>query len=212
MGKLVIKHQGNKIDDVNLRLGDTVIGRDPACDIVLKDDKSVSKKHAVIKTVGMKSSIEDLGSTNGTFLGHRRIRRHDLKSGDSIVIGEHELVYRDEVSLDAPTFGARPGAPAAPATEVPQEKTKIITAYSQLIGVIGDQRGRRIPLVKDETVIDNPGKSPARIYRTPDGFVLSAQVGPGEPRINDRPVPPGGQILESGDVIEVAGTKYQFTK
>jgi len=73
-------------------------------------------------------------------------------------------------------------------------------------------KGKRVPLVKEETLLDNPGKSPARIYRGPDGYVLHAQLGPGEPRINGKPVPPGGQILESGDIVEVAGTKFEFAK
>lgn len=209
MGKLVIKFQGNILDDVGLKLGDTTIGRDPGCDIVLKNDNAVSKKHAVIKTVGMKSAVEDLGSTNGTFIDDKRIKRHELRRGDTIVIGEHELVYRDEVALDAPAFGSRPPARAA-APETSQEKTKVISAYSQLLAVDGKDKGKRVPLVKEETVLDNPGKSPARIYRTPDGYVLSAQIGPGEPRLNGKPVPPGGQLLENGDFIEVAETKFQL--
>jgi predicted component of type VI protein secretion system len=211
MGKLVIKSQGNRIGEVSLKLGDTTIGRDPACDIVLKNDKSVSKKHAVIKTVGNKSTLEDLGSTNGTFIENERVRRHELRRGDTIIIGEHELVYRDDVALDAPAFGSRPAAPAVlPADS--QEKTKIITSFAQLLAVDGKDKGKSVPLVKEETVLDNPGKNPARIYRTPDGYVLSAQVGPGEPRLNDKPVPPGGQLLASGDIIEVAGTKFQLRK
>jgi hypothetical protein len=210
MGKLVIKSKGSKVGEFTLKLGDMTIGRSPACDIVLKDDKSVSSKHAVIKTVGTKSTIEDLGSTNGTLLEARRIRRHLLQRGDTIIIGEHELVYRDDVVLDAPAFGARPAAPAAPEDSL--EKTRLITGYAQLLGVDGKDKGKRVPLMKEETIIDNPGKSPARIYRTPDGYVLSAQVGPGEPRINDKPVPPGGQLLAKGDIVEIAGTKYQMLK
>lgn len=211
MGKLVIRCRGSMIDDVGLKLGDTIIGRDPACGIVLKDDKSVSKKHAVIKTVGNKSTLEDLGSTNGTLIETKRVTRHELRHGEIIIIGDHELIYRDDIVMDAPKFGSRPVYPAAP-PETSQEKTKIITACSQLLAVEGKDKGKRVPLVKEETVLDNPGKSPARIYRTPDGYVLSAQIGPGEPRLNDRPVPPGGQLLASTDLIEVAGTKYQFLK
>jgi hypothetical protein len=194
---------------VSLKLGDTTIGRDPACDIVLMNDNSVSKKHAVIKTVGNKSTLEDLGSTNGTFIEDKRIARHELRHGETILISEHELIYRDDIVLGAPTFGSRPAFPAAP-PEASQEMTKIITAHAQLLAVEGKDKGKRVPLVKEETLLDNPGKSPARIYRAPDGYVLSAQIGPGEPRLNDKPVPPGGQLLESGDVIEVAGAKFQF--
>lgn len=209
MGKLIVKSKGSHVGEFNLRLGDMTIGRSASCDIVLKDDPSVSSKHAVVKTVGTQSSVEDLGSTNGTLFDGKRIKRHLLRRGDAIIIGEHELVYRDDMALDAPAFGARP---AAPAPEDALEKTRIITAYAQLVAMDGPNRGKRVPLVKEETVIDNPGKNPARIYRSPDGYVLSAQVGPGEPRLNDKPVPPGGQLLAKGDIVEVAGTKYQFLK
>jgi hypothetical protein len=209
MGKLVIKYQGDWVGEASLKLGETTIGRNPASDIVL-GDKSVSSEHALIKTVGARSTIEDLGSTNGTYIGTERIERHELKHGDTIVIGEHSLVYRDDPNLEAPAFGKRPSAPAVPA--VTQEKTRILNAFAQLLGVEGKHKGARVPLVQDTVVIENPGKNPARIYRTGDGYVLHAQVGPGEPRLNDRPVPPGGQLLENGDIVEVAGTKYQVFK
>jgi hypothetical protein len=209
MGKLVIKYRGNHIRDVSLKLGDTTIGRDPACDVVLMSDEAVSKKHAVIKTVGNKSTLEDLGSTNGTFIGDKRIARHELRHGETILISEHELIYRDDIALGAPTFGSRPAFPATP-PETSQEMTRIITAFAQLLAVEGKDKGKRVSLKKEETLLDNPGKSPARIYRTSDGYVLSAQIGPGEPRLNDKPVPPGGQLMENGDIIEIAGTKFQL--
>jgi len=208
MGKLTIKTQGNQVGEVDLKLGEMTIGRDPACDIELKDDKSVSKQHAVIKTVGRKSTIEDLGSTNGTFIDIERIERHELRHGDTIIIGEYELRYRDVIELDKPASGNRPAARSASMTS--QENTRIITAHAQLIAVEGRDKGKSVPLVKEETVLDNPGKNPARIYRTAEGYVLHAQTGPGEPRLNDRPVQAGGLLLESGDIIEVAGTKYQL--
>jgi hypothetical protein len=208
MGKLVIKRPGKQTGEVNLKLGDMIIGRHTTCDIVLKDDKSVSGKHAVIKTVGRKSTIEDLNSTNGTFVENQRIKQHELRSGESIIIGDHVLVYRDVVVLDAPAYGG-PSAGSSITSNTSQERTKIIRAHAQLVVMEGKDKGRQVPLVKEETVIDNPGRNPARIYRGEDGYVLHAQLGPGEPRINDRPVPHGGQILENGDIVEVAGTKYQ---
>jgi hypothetical protein len=208
MGKLVIKTPGKQTGEVNLKLGDMMIGRHTTCDIVLKDDKSVSGKHAVIKTVGRKSTIEDLNSTNGTFVGNQRIKQHELRNGESIIIGNHVLVYRDVVALDAPAFGG-PSAGSSITSNTSQERTRIIRSHAQLVVMEGKDKGRQVPLVKEETVIDNPGKNPARIYRGEDGYVLHAQLGPGEPRINDKPVPHGGQILENGDIVEIAGTKYQ---
>ncbi len=210
MGKLFIKFQGKPISDVNLKLGDTTIGRHATCDIVLNNDKSVSGTHAVIKTVGQKSTLQDLESTNGTFIESKRITQHELRHGETIVIGEHELIYRDNLALEAPAFSKGPGASAAAANSL--ERTRVISMHAELVAVEGKDKGNRVSLVKAETLLDNPGKNLARIYRVDDGYVLHAQLGPGEPRINDRPVPHGGQILENGDIIEIAGTKFQFVK
>ena len=54
--------------------------------------------------------------------------------------------------------------------------------HAQLVAVEGKDTGKRVPLLKEETLLDNPGKNPARIYRGDDGYVLHAQIGPGEPR------------------------------
>lgn len=209
MGKLVIKFQGKLIGEVNLKLGDVKIGRKPGCDIVL-DDQGVSSEHAVIKTVGMKSTIQDLNSTNGTFIENERVQQHELRHRETIIIGKHTLIYRDDLSLDAPALGKQPTVAQAPSTS--PDKTIILTAFAHLLAVEGANKGKSLPLVKELVTLDNPGKNPARITRTSAGYLLEAALGPGEPRLNDKPVPPGGQLLENGDIIEVAGTKYQVYK
>ena len=210
MGKLVIKFRGQPVSDVNLKLGETTIGRYATCDIVLNNYKSVSGTHAMIKTVVKKSTLQDLGSTNGTFLETKRVKQHELQHGETIFIGEHELVYRDDFVLGASGFGKGSGASAASADSL--ENTQVISMHAQLVAVEGKDKGKRVPLMKEETLLDNPGKNPARIYRGDDGYVLHAQLGPGEPRVNNKPVPHGGQILENDDIIDVAGTKFQFVK
>ena len=107
MGKLVIRFEGKLVGEVNLKLGDMKIGRKADCDIIL-DDALVSGEHALVKTVGMKSNLHDLDSTNGTFIGDKRIKQHALRHGETIIIGGHSLIYREDVNLDAPTFGKRP--------------------------------------------------------------------------------------------------------
>lgn len=209
MGKLVIKYRGRPLGEVNLKLGDTKIGRRPGCDIVL-NDAGVSGEHAVIQTVGLKSTIRDLDSTNGTFVENKRVKEHPLRHGETIIIGEHMLVYREEFDLDKPALGNRPAAATAAAAA--QEETTVLTAFGQLLGVEGKEKGKRLPLVKNEVVLENPGGRPWRILRTPEGYVMHAAAGPSEPRVNGKPVPPGGQPLESGDIIEAAGTKYRFFK
>jgi hypothetical protein len=60
------------------------------CDITIKDQK-VSKKHVRIKEIGSKIIIEDLKSTNGTFVNNERIIAIELQSGDLIAIGDTKM-------------------------------------------------------------------------------------------------------------------------
>jgi len=210
MGKLVIKFQGKLVGEVSLKLGETKIGRKPGCDVVL-DETIVSGEHAVIRTVGMKATIQDLGSKNGTFIENQRVTQHELRHGETIVIGSHSLMYRDDPNLDARALDKRQAPPAA-AGEAHNVTTELVS-FAQLLAVDGKDKGKRVPIVKETITIDNPGKSPARISRTPDGYLLEpAAVGPGEPKINDKPIPPGGHFLDDGDIIEVAGTRFRFSE
>ena len=63
-----------------------VIGRSSDLDMVLVEDM-VSRKHAKIVTDEKGVAIQDLGSTNGTFVNGEKIRKVDLKDGDRILIG-----------------------------------------------------------------------------------------------------------------------------
>ena len=63
-----------------------IIGRSSELDIVLVEDM-VSRKHAKITLAGGKITIEDLGSTNGTFVNGEKVKTSRLKEGDRILVG-----------------------------------------------------------------------------------------------------------------------------
>ncbi len=89
--------------------GDTVIGRAPGCAIVLSDDY-VSSRHARIVERGGRVWVEDLGSTNGTLLNGRPVRRAAaLRAGDRLQLGRTVLAFRVEPPVGPP---ARAGAGA----------------------------------------------------------------------------------------------------
>lgn len=64
------------------------LGRDPVCELTLSDPR-VSRKHAVIRREAAEYVLEDLGSTNGTFVNDERITRKQLTAGDMIRVGDH---------------------------------------------------------------------------------------------------------------------------
>ena len=78
------KYQGGEFP---LRMDrEIIVGRSSELDMVLVEDM-VSRKHAKITTTGDQIVIQDLGSTNGTFVNGEKIKKVRLKEGDRILIG-----------------------------------------------------------------------------------------------------------------------------
>jgi pSer/pThr/pTyr-binding forkhead associated (FHA) protein len=79
-----------------------IVGRSSDLDLVLVEDM-VSRKHAKIVTDTKGVSIQDLGSTNGTFVNGEKVRKVDLKDGDRILVGTSIIKL---VALDGELTGA----------------------------------------------------------------------------------------------------------
>lgn len=94
------------------------LGREPGNDIMVNDPE-VSRKHARLKKIGTQYLLEDLGSTNGTFLqGNRVSLPVMLQSGDEIMIGERVILRYEMTEFDPNATIASPRrevvSPAAP--------------------------------------------------------------------------------------------------
>ena len=99
---LVVRSGGGRAGETFVaREAQTTIGRSPDCDIFL-DDVTVSRKHAVIVATRRRaSSIEDLGSLNGTFLNRKRIESAQLEDGDELQIGKYRLTFLEPLMATA---------------------------------------------------------------------------------------------------------------
>ncbi len=69
----------------------TTVGRHPDSDIFL-DDVTVSRHHCRFLSDGAALSVEDSGSTNGTYVNGARVDRVDLHPGDEVLIGRFHLI------------------------------------------------------------------------------------------------------------------------
>ena len=77
MGKLVVSLDGVVIKDVQITKDKTTLGRRPYNDIVI-DNLAVSGEHAVLQMLGNDVFIEDLNSTNGTYINGKAIKKQML--------------------------------------------------------------------------------------------------------------------------------------
>ncbi len=68
------------------------VGRNSANDIHI-DNLAVSGSHAIIKRVMNNYFIEDLNSTNGTFVNEKKITQYEILDGDEVIIGKHSLTF-----------------------------------------------------------------------------------------------------------------------
>ena len=72
---------------------EVVIGRHPDCTILVASAQA-SRRHAVVRCRGDAIAVEDLGSTNGTFVNGRQIEGlHELEPGDRIEVGDVQVTY-----------------------------------------------------------------------------------------------------------------------
>jgi hypothetical protein len=92
-------------DEIPLRGGENVIGRDPHDAIVIRAPE-VSRHHARLIVSGARVTLEDLGSKNGTYIGtHRVTSATEVRAGDEILVGTIRMRLV-EVDAMAPTATA----------------------------------------------------------------------------------------------------------
>lgn len=136
---------------VALEAGRLTLGTDPANDLALPADPTVSRLHAVLERYGADWCVRDLDSRNGTFVNGQRVwRERPLRPGDELRVGATRLVFRS----DQPT-----GSKGTQASEPPPELTR---------------REREVLLVLCRTVLGGEAFSePASIREIADALVVS---------------------------------------
>lgn len=91
MSYVILRHQLQPEVFVELTSGEITLGR-AANNHISVNDTTVSSHHARIFTYFCVSYIEDLNSTNGTYVNGKRVKKHLLKPGDSVHLGKYQFV------------------------------------------------------------------------------------------------------------------------
>ena len=171
------------------------IGRRKDSDIVI-EDKAASGRHSKLVTLLNDSFIEDLGSTNGTYVNGEPIKKHALNDKDVVTIGKHVLKYVHEES----------------GTNV--EKTVLNSNEPRLQILNGPNTGAQISLTKRLTTIGKPGTQVGAITHRSNGFsflnIDSDENTTTPPMLNGLAVQSRALPLKTHDMIELAGIKMEF--
>lgn len=111
MAMVLLTFNAHVLKEVPLDQPHTWIGRKPHNAIVI-DNPAVSGEHARIVQENGGYVIEDMCSTNGTFVNDKKVDRHQLQDGDQVRIGKHVLVYQDSDAATGRPTVFQPGAAA----------------------------------------------------------------------------------------------------
>ena len=229
MPKMIVSIDEVVIKEVQLTKDRTTLGRRPYNDIVI-DNLAVSGEHAVLQMTGGEVMIEDLNSTNGTYLNGKAIKKQQLQNGDSIEIGKYKIKFvgdnpandfdKTMVVRAQPAHTPPPqpqpqntvAAPSSFGTTAPGVPAAAGAIHAAIKVLSGAASGREVPLTKVVTTIGKPGVAVAAITRRQQGFVVHHVEGAGNPMLNGSPIGSSPISLKNGDLIELAGTQMQFVQ
>lgn len=216
MAKIIVTLDDNLIKVVPLLKERMTLGRRPYNDIVV-DNLAVSGEHAALQAIGNEYYIEDLNSTNGTYINGKKIKRQILHAGDSIEIGKYTIKYANDV-VDAKTATSAHGKDGddtlgdLPSTEKLNlfEQTRFAEIYVAIKILSGASMGKEMPLVKVVTTIGKPGEAVIAITKRPKSYVVAHVEGANRPMLNGVSFGIDAVPLKNGDLFELAGTAMQF--
>jgi pSer/pThr/pTyr-binding forkhead associated (FHA) protein len=216
MAKIIVSLDDNLIKVVPLNKDRMTLGRRPYNDIVV-DNLAVSGEHAALQVIGHDYFIEDLNSTNGTYINEQKVKRQILKNGDTIEIGRYAIKYvQDGANTNSAALNAS-DATFNDDDETPLEEkkplfeqTKFAEAYVAIKILSGPSTGKELPLVKIVTTIGKPGEAVIAITKRPKSYMVAHVEGATRPSLNGVSFGLDAVPLKNGDLFELAGTAMQF--
>ena len=202
MPQLIATVEGVEVKHVFLTKDRTTLGRRPHNDIVL-NNLAVSGDHCLFELKGLADVfIQDLGSTNGTFVNSDKVvRRQALHDGDLNAIGRFRIEYlmaSETPSVFSSTAIQRP------------DTTSTHPQHASLQVLNGSSAGLEVPVVKTVTTFGKPGVALVAISHRRHGYYVALMDGQVVPTLNGLAITAEPQLLSNLDVLELAGSKLLF--
>ena len=235
MARLVLSLDGQVMAEYNMNKERYTIGRLPDNDIRI-DNPAVSGHHSLIINILNDSFLEDLNSTNGTYVNGKLIKKHALQHGDVITVGHHQLRFVEDDEQQDEFEKTMVIQPSSRPMEKLRAAADVADAVSPALSATGTRRalgdgaaaaalkkaklqvlsgafaGRELELNKALTTLGRPGVQVAAITRRADGFFI-VHVESKEadfPLLNGTAIGSQATRLTDNDVIQLAGVKMGF--
>ena len=202
MPHLIASVEGVEIKQVSLQKDRTTLGRHSDNDIVF-DNMVVSGHHCVFDLKGLADVfVEDLNSTNGTYINGKMVKRQRLHDGEVIAIGNFRIKFRagsaqpiDFSGTTAMQLGPDGGAPR-------------LNAFFKVVN--GLSAGLEMPVLKAVTTFGKPGVSVVAVSHRRDGFYVAHLDGEDRPILNGEPLGEQAVRMADHDLLEIGETHMLF--
>ena len=199
MPQLIATVKGVEVRHVYLHKDRTTLGRKAGNDIVF-DTLVVSGQHCAFDLEGVADVyVEDLGSTNGTYVNDRMIReRTRLHDGDVIAIGPYRIKYLQASEEPSSFFG----------TQTMQLEGRELQASFTVM--TGSSAGLEVPVIKAVTTFGKANVCVVSVTQRRNGYFVTHLAGATAPELNGQPVGAEPAALADQDVLDLAGTRMLF--
>jgi pSer/pThr/pTyr-binding forkhead associated (FHA) protein len=231
MARLILSLDGAVLAEYNMNKERYTIGRLPDNDIRI-DNPAVSGHHSLIINILNDSFLEDLNSTNGTYVNGKLIKKHALQHGDVVTVGHHQLRFVEDDDAHQDEFektmviqpSQRPveklRAATTPDTASTTQSRRALAGNgapalkkAKLQVLSGAFAGRELELTKALTTLGRPGVQVAAITRRSEGYFIvhvDSDSSNNPPLVNGAPIGEQARKLVDNDVIQLAGVKMGF--
>lgn len=185
-----------------------IIGRDPACDIVI-DSLAIEEQHAKIELNQHRAIIYDISQNSGISVDNKKVKTAILEDRAIITLGKHDIQFRLEDLPDQDHDNDQ--NKGANVTEEVEElhAEKQIHGYLQVLN--GANVGKAISLNRNMTNIGKAGVQTAIISKRGNGFFLSHLEGKTAPIVNHKSIGDSTYALQNGDIILIGNIKLMFS-
>jgi len=237
MARLMLSLDGQVLAEYNMNKERYTIGRLPDNDIRI-DNPAVSGHHSLIINILNDSFLEDLNSTNGTYVNGKLIKKHAMQHGDVITVGHHQLRFVDSQDGDVEQDEFEKTMVITPSSQGEDRIRRVGQAVDQAAKAVstkpslnaaaetatalpkaklqvlsGAFAGRELELTKALTTLGRPGVQVAAITRRSEGYFI-VHVDSGKendyPLVNGLAIGPQARRLNDNDVVQLAGVKMGF--